>query len=134
MSSQNTLNEGRVKTSEDKTKIIFSAEDGKAILEDLLKYEYSDSLLFQYAKINGLDIDVIRDQSTIISKLTTKYNNLEMEKQNLMTLVGNKEEEIEFMRTTFKQQEKVIKKHKRSKTLIIVGGVAAVVAMLLITK
>ena len=134
MSSQNTLNEGRVKTNPITKEITFSEKDGRAILEDLLKYEFSDSIMFQQANINGLSLTVINDLRDINTRLNLKNANLEAQNTNLTTLVANKEEEIEFMRDTSKQQEKVIRKHKRSKTFIVIAGVATVVALLLISK
>jgi len=128
------LSEGRVKTNPITKEITFSEKDGRAILEDLLKYEFSDSIMFQQANINGLSLTVINDLRDINTRLNLKNANLEAQNTNLTTLVANKEEEIEFMRDTSKQQEKVIRKHKRSKTFIVIAGVATVVALLLISK
>ena len=128
------MSEGRVKTNPITKEITFSEKDGRAILEDLLKYEFSDSIMFQQANINGLSLTVINDLRDINTRLNLKNANLEAQNTNLTTLVANKEEEIEFMRDTSKQQEKVIRKHKRSKTFIVIAGVATVVALLLISK
>tara|TARA_R110000772_G_scaffold17946_3_gene49913 strand:+ start:89910 stop:90296 length:387 start_codon:yes stop_codon:yes gene_type:complete len=128
------LSEGRVKTNPITKEITFNQKDGRAILEDLLKYEFSDSIMFQQASINGLSLTVINDLRDINTRLNLKNANLETQNTNLTTVTVNQEEEIEFMRDTSKQQEKVIRKHKRSKTFIIIAGVATVVALLLVSK
>lgn len=128
------MSEGRVKTNPITKEITFNQKDGRAILEDLLKYEFSDSIMFQQASINGLSLTVINDLRDINTRLNLKNANLETQNTNLTTVTVNQEEEIEFMRDTSKQQEKVIRKHKRSKTFIIIAGVATVVALLLVSK
>lgn len=136
--SQTTSTDERVRTRKETKEVVFSQKDAKIILEDLLKYEFSDSIIRQYSEINGLNLTIIKSQNDIIGKLTEKNANAETKVLNLTTMIGNKEDELAYINDVVDKQEKEIKRQKRKKNFAILGGtgatIAAVVVAVLLTK
>lgn len=135
MNSQTISTGGnRVKTfinEKGDTLVQMGYEDARVLLEDVLHYEYSDSLLAVYKDRDSLNTKTITLQKEVIVKLSVKESNYEAIIANLNEIIANKDEEVALKDETIKQQKKEIRKQKTYKVLSIIGGVAATILVLL---
>ena len=138
MSSQTISIEGKrvntFVTEKSDTLIIMNYKDAKVLLEDLLHYEYSDSLLSVYKERDSLNTNIITFQKEAIVKLAVKEQNLEAIITNLNEVIVNNGTEVELKDKTIKAQEKEINKQKRQKVLAIISGIALTILTFLATN
>ena len=136
MSSQNiSIGDSRVKTfitQKGDTLVIMCHNDARLLLEDVLHYEYSDSLLNIYKVRDSLNTNSITIQKEAIIKLSQKGLNFEAIIENLNKLIANKDSEVALKDDTIKEQKKEIKKQKLYKVLGIIGGIGLTILVLLI--
>jgi len=99
-------------------------EDARLLLEDVLNYEYTDSLLTVYKERDSLNTATITMQKDVLMKMSEENMNLEQMNDNLEQVIANKEEEMSIKDDIIKQQKKEIRKQKIQK---IIGFSAAVV-------
>lgn len=130
--SQCTLTqENRVKTFIDQkgdTMISMHYEDARILLEDVLNYQYTDSILTLYKQKDSLNNEqIVMYKETLVS-LTTKVENLETINNNLDSVIVNYEKEIEYKDETIKQQKREILKQK---TLKLVGFAGTIILPIL---
>lgn len=137
--SQNTLrteeSTNRVQTyvtEEGKTMVIMTYEDAKVLLQDLLYYEFTDSLLREYKAKDTLNTGKIELQKSFIDNLTQENTNLEIMVSNLEDIINNKDEELGYKDDTIKQQKKEIRKQKRLKILGFVGTVVVPIVIIIL--
>lgn len=114
------------------TMISMSVEDAKIILEDILKYEYTDSLLQAYKEKDSLNIQKNIKQESIILKLSELTTNQKEIIKNLEEVVKNKNNENEFKDNIIDQQRKEIKKEKILKKLGFTGSIILPVLVLIL--
>ena len=135
MSSQTTLTgSNRVKTfinEQGDTLVQMGYEDARVLLEDVLHYEYADSLLTVYKERDSLNTKTITLQKEVIVKLSIKESNYEAIMVNLQKIIANKGEEVALKDETIKQQKKEIRKQKFYKIVAIIGGGVATILVLL---
>ena len=135
MNSQTiSIGDKRVKTfvtEKGDTLVIMNHQDARVLLEDVLHYEYSDSLLAVYKERDSLNTKSISIQKETIVKLATKGENYETIIKNLNEIIANKDSEVALKDDTIKEQKKEIRKQKFYKIVAIVAGAAAVVLVLL---
>jgi hypothetical protein len=72
-----------------------SYEDARTLLNDVLHYEYTDSLLSVYMERDSLNREMLTLHTSVISKLTLKNDNWEqiannLESKNKKKKLGNK--------------------------------------------
>ena len=130
--SQNTLTikPNRVQTyinDYGDTMVVISYLDAKTLLEDVLNYQYSDSLLLEYQKRDSLQNHKIQLKLELIKNLTT-------EKINLETMVGELEKVNKNNLTIIDEQKVEIKKQKRFKFLGITGSIVLPILTLILKK
>lgn len=130
--SQNTLTikPNRVQTyinDYGDTMVVISYLDAKTLLEDVLNYQYSDSLLLEYQKRDSLQNHKIQLKLELIKNLTT-------EKINLETMVGKLEKVNKNNLTIIDEQKVEIKKQKRFKFLGITGSIVLPILTLILKK
>lgn len=133
--SQNTSKEDRVKIYVDvngDTITTMSYRDSKILLEDVLKYKYSDSLVTQYKKNEFIYNGIIIDQNNKIGLLEEKYNNLFNINTNQNLMLLNKDKQLEIALKAIEEREKEIKRQKTKKIIGFIGAGAVVVGTLLI--
>lgn len=107
------------------TSVIMSIEDAKYLLEDVLSYQYTDSLLNEYKKQDTLQNDKITFQMELINNLTTNKVN--------SVLIINKLERVNGNNTTLIDSlNKEIKKQKRLKILGFTGSIVLPILTLLL--
>lgn len=114
------------------TMVSMSVEDAKIILEDILKYEYTDSLLQAYKEKDSLNIQKNIKQESIILKLSELTTNQREIIKNLEEVVKNKNNENEFKDNIIDQQRKEIKKQKILKKLGFTGSIILPVLVLIL--
>jgi hypothetical protein len=107
-------------------------EDARTLLEDVLHYEYADSLLQVYKERDSLNTNVITMQKNVIDRLNTKNDNLETIVDNLEKVIANKDEEISLNEDIIKQQKKEIRKQKFLKIVGFSGSVILPIITLLV--
>ena len=114
------------------TLVFMRYESAKILLKEVLKCEYTDSLLHTYEERDSINNNIIMFQKETIVKLSKKGENYEEIIANLNSVSSNKDQEISLKDKTIKKQ---IRKIKRQKTLTTVGftlaGIATVLAAIL---
>jgi len=125
--SQNTSTDDRVKVTiapNGDTLVTMPYEDARILLNDVLEYEYTDSLLTVYMERDSLNTQTITLQKIILSKLSRTNDNLETMLSNLEQVIENKDTEMLLKDDIIKQQKKEIRKQK---VLKVIGFTSAVV-------
>ena len=135
--SQNTLTEetNRVFTYDNDfgdTMVSMNIEDAKTLLEDVLHYEYADSLLKVYIAKDSLNNERFEMQKSTILKLSKVQSNQDEIINNLEEMVKNKDTENNLKDDIIEQQDKEIKKQKILKKLGFSGSVILPIIVLLI--
>ena len=132
-----TISRGEIKetvNSNGDTLVIMHLEDARVILNDLLEYELTDSLLTVYKEQDSLNINKISIQKDIIFKLVEKNNNQQTQIDNFQQILDNLKGEITLKEDTIKQQKKEIRKQKLLKltgfTSSIILPILTLIAML----
>lgn len=121
----------RVKTFIDErgdTMVTMHYEDARILLEDVLNFEYADSLLSVYKERDSLNTQVITMQKDVLMEMSQEKLNLEQMISNFEQVIKNKDSEISLKDDIIKQQKKEIRKQK---ILKIFGFTAAVVLPIL---
>jgi|TARA_R100000664_G_C2731387_1_gene121861 hypothetical protein len=106
-------------------------EDARIILNDLLEYEIADSLLTVYKEKDSLNTNTISLQKDVITKLTQKSQNQELQLENFQTLLDNSNKVIAYKNDTIDQQKKEIRKQKFQKILGFSGSILLPILTLL---
>lgn len=128
------ISRGEVKetiNSNGDTLVIMHLEDARIILNDLLEYEIADSLLTVYKEKDSLNTNTISLQKDVITKLTQKSQNQELQLENFQTLLDNSNKVIEYKNDTIDQQKKEIRKQKFQKILGFSGSILLPILTLL---
>jgi hypothetical protein len=98
-------------------------EDARTLLEDVLHYQYADSLLLVYKERDSLNRQTITLQKDVLMKMGQEKQNLQQIIDNLENIVNNKDAELELSKDIIKQQKKEIRKQKALKILGFAGSV-----------
>tara|TARA_R110001592_G_scaffold141781_2_gene363643 strand:- start:685 stop:1023 length:339 start_codon:yes stop_codon:yes gene_type:complete len=106
-------------------------KDARTLLNDVLEYQYTDSLLGVYKDRDSLNTKTITLQKETIVKLSLKQSNYETIVENLSNINKNKDDEINFQLDIIKQQKKEIRKQKFYKILSTIGSVVLPIITLL---
>ena len=128
------ISRGEVKetiNSNGDTLVIMHLEDARIILNDLLEYEIADSLLTVYKEKDSLNTNTITLQKDVITKLTQKSQNQELQLENFQTLLDNSNKVIAYKNDTIDQQKKEIRKQKFQKILGFSGSILLPILTLL---
>jgi len=128
---QTTSFEERVKVTINQkgdTLVEMHYNDAKVLLEDVLHYEYADSLLTKFKKRDSLNTEKITLQKTQLDNLTQQNTNLQQMLENFDSVIANNDKEKELLENTIKQQKKEIRKQKFLK---VVGFSTAVILPIL---
>ena len=128
------ISKGEVKetiNSNGDTLVIMHLEDARVILSDLLEYEIVDSLLTVYKEKDSLNTNTITLQKDVITKLTQKSQNHELQLENFQTLLDNSNKVIAYKNDTIDQQKKEIRKQKFQKILGFSGSILLPILTLL---
>ena len=128
------ISRGEVKetiNSNGDTLVIMHLEDARIILNDLLEYEIADSLLTVYKEKDSLNTNTISLQKDVITKLTQKSQNQELQLENFQTLLDNNNKVIAYKNDTIDQQKKEIRKQKFQKILGFSGSILLPILTLL---
>ena len=128
------ISRGEVKetiNSNGDTLVIMHLEDARIILNDLLEYEIADSLLTVYKEKDSLNTNTISLQKDVITKLTQKSQNQELQLENFQTLLDNSNKVIAYKNDTINQQKKEIRKQKFQKILGFSGSILLPILTLL---
>jgi len=135
VNSQTTsITENRVKTfinEKGDTLVQMCYKDARTLLNDVLEYQYTDSLLGVYKDRDSLNTKTITLQKETIVKLSLKQSNYDTIIDNLNEINKNKDNEINFQIDIIKQQKKEIRKQKFYKTLSTIGSVVLPIITLL---
>jgi len=135
VNSQTTsTTENRVKTfinEKGDTLVQMCYKDARTLLNDVLEYQYTDSLLGVYKDRDSLNTKTITLQKETIVKLSLKQSNYETIVENLSDINKNKDDEINFQLDIIKQQKKEIRKQKFYKILSTIGSVVLPIITLL---
>jgi len=125
--SQITLTEdNRVKVfvnEQGDTLVQMDYEDARILLEDVLNYEYTDSILTVYKERDSLNTQTITLQKEVLMKMGQEKQNLQQMVDNFEQIVVNKDSELEINEEIIKQQKKEIRKQKRLKILGFAGSI-----------
>jgi hypothetical protein len=124
--SQNISTKDRVQviiTEQGDTLVQMGYKDARILLEDVLHYEYADSLLTVYKERDSLNIQTITLQKEVLMKMSQEKQNLQQMVDNFETIVNNKDVELKINGDIIKQQKKEIRKQKRLKILGFAGSV-----------
>lgn len=105
------------------TMVSMYIEDAKILLEDVLHYEYSDSLLNVYKERDSLNTKTINLQKEVLMKMGQEKMNLEQMNINLEEMIKNKDLELTLKDDIIKQQKKEIRKQKTLKIIGFAGSV-----------
>ena len=130
-----TISKGEIKTfvnKEGDTLIMMNLEDAKIILSDLLEYEIVDSLLTEYKEKDSLNNNTIILQKDVITKLTQKSLNQEFQIEHFVSILANKDKEIQYKDDIIEQQKKEVRKQKFQKILGFVGSIILPIITLLV--
>lgn len=103
-------------------------QDAKILLEDVLHYEYTDSLLIEYKKRDSLNGKKITLQKSKIDALNQKTQNLEEMVSNFENIIRNKDKEIALKEDEITSLKKEVVKQK---ILKVVGFSTAVIFSIL---
>lgn len=106
------------------TLIQMNLVDAKFILTEVLDKTYSDSIITIYQIRDSLQTNSIILQSEEINLLKDKFNNQLSITDNLNSILGNKDVEINYLASIIKEQKKEIRKQK---ILKIIGFATAIV-------
>jgi len=106
------------------TLVTMAYEDARILLNDVLRYEYTDSLLAVYVERDSLNTQTITFQKMILSNLSMANSNLETMLSNLEQVIENKDSEVDLMNSIIKEQRKEIRKQK---VLKVIGFSSAIV-------
>jgi len=106
-------------------------EDARIILNDLLEYEVTDSLLTAYKEKDSLNTNAISLQKDVIFKLMEKSDNQQNQIDNFQSILDHKNEEIALKEDTIKQQKKEIRKQKFFKLVGFTGSIILPILTLL---
>ena len=135
VNSQTTsTTENRVKTfinEKGDTLVQMCYKDARTLLNDVLEYQYADSLLGVYKDRDSLNTKTITLQKETIVKLSLKEANYETIIENLNEINKNKDDEIALQLDIIKQQKKEIRKQKFYKTLSAIGSIVLPIITLL---
>lgn len=114
------------------TMICMSIGDAKILLEDVLHYQYSDSLLTVYKERDSLNTKTITLQKEVLMKMGQEKLNLEQINNNLEEVIKNKDKELKLKENTIEEQKKEIKKQKTFKIFGLSGSVILPIITVLI--
>lgn len=114
------------------TMVSMSIVDAKTLLEDVLHYEYADSLLNIYIDKDSLNNKRFEIQKTTILKLTQLNTNQSEIIDNLNEVVKNKDSENNLKDDIIKQQDKEIKKQKILKKFGFGGSIILPIIVLIL--
>lgn len=135
VNSQTTsTTENRVKTfinEKGDTLVQMCYKDARTLLNDVLEYQYTDSLLGVYKDRDSLNTKTITLQKETIVKLSLKEANYETIIENLNEINKNKDDEIAFQLDIIKQQKREIRKQKFYKVLSTIGSIILPIITLL---
>tara|TARA_R110000803_G_scaffold74903_3_gene139058 strand:+ start:45111 stop:45527 length:417 start_codon:yes stop_codon:yes gene_type:complete len=138
MNSQTiSIGDKRVKTfvtQKGDTLVIMNHQDARTLLEDVLHYEYSDSLLTVYKGRDSLNTNSIKIQKEVILKLSLSNDNFNMVIKNLNKIIANKDDEIVLKDETILNQKKEIKKQKFYKSVAVVGAIVLPILLLFLAN
>jgi hypothetical protein len=107
-------------------------EDARTLLEDVLHYEYSDSLLTVYKERDSLNTQTITLQKEVLMKMGQEKQNLQQMVDNFESIITNKDAELKLNEDIIKQQKKEIRKQKTLKILGFAGSVILPVLTILL--
>ena len=110
------------------TLVQMSYESAKILLEDVLHYQYADSLLSTYKERDSLNTETITLQKEVLMNMGKEKENLQQIIDNYDGIIANKEDEMLLKDDIIKQQKKEIRKQKFLK---VVGFSAAVILPIL---
>lgn len=110
-------------TKQGDTLVQMNYEDARILLEDVLHYEYSDSLLTVYKERDSLNTQTITLQKEVLMKMGQEKQNLQQMVGNFENIVANKDAELDLSKDIIKQQKKEIRKQKALKILGFAGSV-----------
>lgn len=105
------------------TMVSMYIDDAKILLEDVLHYEYTDSLLAVYKERDSLNTKTINLQKEVLMKMGEEKINLEKMNSNLEEMIKNKDTELGLKDDIIKDQKKEINKQKTLKILGFAGSV-----------
>ena len=111
------------------TLIVFTINDSKIILTDLIKKEVSDSLVLELQYKDSLNNITLGLQDTIIAFLKEKTLKQEIIEKNLNDIIENKDKKINILKGTVSKQKTEIKKQKFYK---IIGFATAIALPILV--
>ena len=114
------------------TMVSMSIVDAKTLLEDVLHYEYADSLLKVYIDKDSLNNERFEMQKSTILKLSKVQSNQSEIIDNLEELVKNKDSENNLKDDIIKQQDKEIKKQKILKKFGFGGSIILPIVVLIL--
>jgi len=138
MNSQTiSIGDKRVKTfitQKGDTLVIMSHHDARVLLEDVLHYEYSDSLLAVYKGRDSLNTNSIAIQKETILKLSLSNDNFDVIIKNLNKITANKDDEIVLKDEIILNQKKEIKKQKFYKSVAVVGAIVLPILLLFLAN
>ena len=112
--------------------VVMHLEDARIILNDLLEYEITDSLLTVYKEKDSLNTNTISLQKDIIFKLVEKSDNQQSQINNFQKILDNNKQIIQYKDDTIKHQKKEIRKQKLQKLLGFSGSVILPILTLLV--
>lgn len=121
-----TISRGEIQeivNSNGDTLVIMHLEDARIILNDLLEYEITDSLLTVYKEKDSLNTNTVSLQKDVIFKLVEKSENQQYQIENFQEILDNKNEELDFKEDTITQQKKEIRKQKLLKLVGFTGSI-----------
>lgn len=133
--SQSISIEDRVETfvtEQGDTLVIMGYEDARVLLEDVLHYEYTDSLLTVYKERDSLNLRTVSLQKEVLMTMGQEKENLQSIISNLNQMLINKDEAIALKDDTIKQQKKEIRKQKFLKILGFTGSIILPILILII--
>ena len=113
------------------TLVTMTYEDAKVLLEDVLHYEYADSLLTEYKMRDSLNTTTITIQKNILDAYAKKVYNLETIIENFNSIIANKDTDLELMDDIIKEQKKEIRKQKFLKIIGYTGSVVLPILVLI---
>ena len=112
--------------------VSMSIYDAKILLEDVLHYEYTDSLLNVYIEKDSLNNERFEIQKSTIFKLNELNNNKSEIIDNLEDVIKNKDNENKLKDDIIKQQDKEIRKQKILKKIGFSGSVILPIVVLIL--
>jgi hypothetical protein len=114
------------------TLVTMTYHDAKILLEDVLHYEYADSLLAEYKVRDSLNTDIFEMHKDVLMKMGEEKSNLEEIISNFDSIVSNKDEELGLKDDIIKQQKKEIRKQKFLKIIGYTGSVVLPILVLIV--